>query len=121
MSSTNVWADSDTATILARVTDNGLSDDDEDFVYPGGGEDMTYASQMEELFDGDASDSHGPDLDDDEDQDEFVYEGADSAAQAFNYREQLRDVLDQDHSEEEVEQSPVADTDDDEPLASLRS
>ncbi|KAF9529342.1 Golgi CORVET complex core vacuolar protein 8-domain-containing protein [Crepidotus variabilis] len=83
-------------------------DDDDEFTYPGTGD---YSTQMDELFDGedDRDEDMGPKMkfgddeeveEDDDDEDGFMYEGVDADA-SISYKEQLRDVLGQDHEESE--------------------
>ena len=83
-----------------------------------------YSTRMGELFD-DEVDTHVvsvPRLDSDEDTENdeaFIYDGADAQVSRATYREQLRDVLDEgsedadgdDHEEREVERSLVHDLD----------
>ena len=76
-----------------------------------------YSTLMDELFgDEDETAPTSPlrfDKDeDDEDEEPFVYDGADAPISRASYREQLRDVLDDDEIEErEVERSLVHDSD----------
>ena len=108
-------------------------EEDEDFTYPASGD---YSAHMEELFEGEEDGSvnghkHGSD-DDEEEEEGFLYSGVDADA-SVGYKDQLRDVLGQDHEEDEdddvleVERSlilengnnsTVTQTDDDEPLVS---
>ena len=73
-----------------------------------------YSTLMDELF-GDedeiapTSTPRFDDDEDDEDEDEepFVYEGADAPVSRASYREQLRDVLDDDAEDDEIEEREV--------------
>ena len=76
-----------------------------------------YSTLMDELF-GDEDETaatSAPRFDEDEDEEDeepFVYDGADAQVSRASYREQLRDVLDDDEIEEhEVERSLVHDLD----------
>lgn len=99
-----------------------------------------YSQQMSELFDGDANDFADEstsnilgnviesDHEEEDEDEEFVYTGMDSSNEPVPYRDQLRDVLGQEHEEDlvedaqEVVQSHIDDenevsiTVDDEPL-----
>lgn len=106
-----------------EVTDN----DHDDLEHPG-----DYSTRMEELFeDGENESSHGEDEDSD-DEENFLYTGADALDMPAGYRDQLRDVLgpeltDDDEIEaHEVERSLVIEESDgilhgldDEPLVSF--
>lgn len=100
---------------------SGDEEDDAEFTYPGAVGD--YSTQMEALFDGDEdSGLYGErhKSDDEDKEEEFFYDGID-ADTSTSYKEQLRDVLGQDHEEEEVERSLVLENEyfsheDDEPL-----
>ena len=103
----------------------GLSNDEPDLSHVG-----DYSSHMEELFDEDAEGSfHGSDSYEDEDE-SFIYNGADVVNTSAGYQERLLDVLGSDHNEDdgsefdvlEVENSLVYDQHtDDEPLVSKYS
>lgn len=83
-------------------------EDEEEFKYPGEG---NYSAQMDELFDDDDdddTDTQGPKLKlgndeeveaDDDDDDGFLYDGVDADV-SVSYKDQLRDVLEQDHEED---------------------
>lgn len=74
--------------------------DDAEFTYPG-----DYSSHMEELFDGEEpADEERSELHDDEEEEDggFIYDGVD-ADTSIGYKAQLREVLGQDHDEEESE------------------
>ncbi|KAF9465048.1 hypothetical protein BDZ94DRAFT_1117445, partial [Collybia nuda] len=79
-------------------SDNGGSDEDhEDHV-------GDYSTRMEELFDegeGD-SDSHNQD-DEDDDEEGFLYTGVDAADVSTGYRDQLRDLLGPELTDDELE------------------
>lgn len=72
----------------------GDSSDDEDveFTYPG-----DYSTHMQELFDGE--EPAGED-EEEEEEESFIYNGIDADTSA-SYKDQLRDVLDQDQDETE--------------------
>jgi len=72
-----------------------LSNDEPDLSYAG-----DYSSHMEELFDEDAEGSfHGSDPD--EDEESFIYNGADVDDTPAGYQERLLDVLGSDHNEDD--------------------
>lgn len=96
-----------------------LSNDEPDLSHSG-----DYSSHMEELFDGETE--HGDDPYEDEEE-SFIYNGADVVDTPIGYQERLLDVLESDHNEDdgsefdvlEVENSLVYDQHiDDEPLVS---
>ena len=99
-----------------------LSNDEPDLSHAG-----DYSSHMEELFDEDAEGSfHGSDPYEDEEE-SFIYNGADAVNTSAGYQERLLDVLGSDHNEDdrsefdvlEVENSLVYDQHTDhEPLVS---
>ena len=85
-----------------------------------------YSTRMEELFDDDEDEhirparTNGVHLSDEEDDDEpFVYNGVDAEPHPVSYRDQLRDVLDDDDasgsSEREVEHSLLQDAEEEVP------
>ena len=83
---------------------SGGEEDDAEFTYPGAVGD--YSTQMEELFDGDEDtglDEEGHKSDDEDKEGGFFYDGID-ADTSTRYKEQLRDVLGQDHEEDEEEE-----------------
>lgn len=89
-----------------RLTEHDDDDDENEFTYPG-----DYSSHMDELFDGDDQDvsDQRDSGETSEEEDDFVYSGVDADAPA-PYRDQLREVLGQDHDEEPGIE--VLDTDD---------
>lgn len=87
------------------------SDGDEEHVDTNGGD---YSSRMGELFDDEdetttvSVPSFHLDDDDGDDEEAFVYDGADAQVSRASYREQLRDVLDgDDDDDDEVEEREV--------------
>lgn len=111
--SSNPWTtevDADSSVSQDRSENDSLKSEDEDvdFTYPG-----DYSTHMVELFDGE---EHASGEEDPEDE-VFIYDGVDADTSA-SYKDQLRDVLDQDHDETgsenevlEVEHSLVYDRD----------
>ena len=99
-----------------------LSNDEPDLSHAG-----DYSSHMEELFDEDAEGSfHGSDSYEDEEE-SFIYNGADVVDIPAGYRERLLDVLGSDHNEDDGSESDVLEVEnslvydqrtDDEPLVS---
>jgi hypothetical protein len=76
-------------------------DDDEEFIYNG-----DYSSRMDEILsDGSKSDSSDAGVEDEDDG--FVYHGADAEPQGA-YRDQLRAILDAEHNDDELEEQEVA-------------
>lgn len=99
-----------------------------------------YSQQMSELFDDDANESEDEstsnildnvlesDHEEEDEEEEFVYTGVDSSNDPVPYRDQLRDVLEEEHDEDsvgdaqEAEEAPIDNeievsiTIDDEPL-----
>lgn len=94
----------------ARSRQPSLGSADEKRVDTNGGD---YSTQMSELFDDDDVDTPTVsvphfDVDDDEDDEEaFVYDGADAQVTRTTYREQLREVLDDDDDDETAEEHEV--------------
>lgn len=81
----------DADTIRQAETD----EDEDEFTYPG-----DYSSHMDELFDGDDQDeSDQHDSEESSGEEDFLYSGVDADAPA-PYKDQLREVLGQDHDEE---------------------
>ena len=85
-----------------------------------------YSSRMEELFDDDEDEdlrpghTNGAHLSDDDEDEPFVYDGVDAEPRVTSYRDQLRDVLDDDaeesgSSEREVEHSLLQDVEEELP------
>ncbi|KAH9961560.1 Golgi CORVET complex core vacuolar protein 8-domain-containing protein [Russula dissimulans] len=82
--------------------------DDEEHVDTNGAD---YSARMDELFD-DEGETAVPsvsrfDADADDEGEAFVYEGTDAQVSRASYREQLRDVLDDDADDEEIEEHEV--------------
>jgi hypothetical protein len=89
----------------SRQPSLGFSDSgDEKRVDTNGGD---YSTRMSELFDDDDDDTPTVSVppfdldgdDDDDDEEAFVYDGADAQVTRTTYREQLREVLDDDDDE----------------------
>lgn len=118
----NEWEDatSTPAEDSSQVLHFSDSDEDSDGVEQDDahtGDYSHYSQQMEELLGDEEHDSAGEpksptlagvlesdDEQEDEEEEEFVYTGVDSAdVSVVPYRDQLRDVLGQDHEEESVE------------------
>jgi len=71
-----------------------------------------YSTLMDELFgdEDETATTSAPRFDDDEDDDDeepFVYDGTEAPVSRATYREQLRDVLDDDAEDDEIEERDV--------------
>lgn len=77
---------------IAFSDQDGDENDDEEY------QEGDYSTRMEELFE-DGDEEGG--LEDDEDEEGFVYTGLDADESTGDYRSQLRDVLGPDHEEDE--------------------
>ena len=66
-----------------------------------------YSTLMDELFGDDDETASTSPLRFDEDEEPFVYDGADAPVSRASYREQLRDVLDDDADDDEIEEREV--------------
>jgi hypothetical protein len=97
----------------SRQPSLGFSDSgDEKRVDTNGGD---YSTRMSELFDDDDDDTPTVSVppfdldgdDDDDDEEAFVYDGADAQVTRTTYREQLREVLDDDDDEDTAEEHEV--------------
>jgi hypothetical protein len=91
----NAFDDNDQANDFRQPHLQSEVDDTDDFAHEG-----DYSTRMEELFDEGESDMPGDDEDDPEEA--FVYTGIDAEEALGGYRDQLRDVLEAEHEDDEV-------------------
>jgi len=100
-----------TTLALPRRPSLAFSDfgsDDEEHVDTNGAD---YSARMDELFDDEGETTplsvSRLDADADDEEEAFVYDGADAQVSRASYREQLRDVLDDDVDDDEIEEREV--------------
>jgi len=93
------WGNTNLSTSTATgmfSDDEGLPsiDNDDPLTHPG-----DYSTHMEELFEGDDTESNPPGEESEEDEADFLYSGVDADSSLTSYKAQLHDVLGQDHED----------------------
>jgi len=90
-------------TNLSSSTATGVFSDDDGFPAIDNNNPLThpgdYSMHMEELFEGDDTESNLPGEESEEDEADFLYSGVDADSLHTSYKAQLRDVLGQDHED----------------------